>query len=69
MFDRILKTPLIFWFSFIRTKNLFQLSLSANVTDQKYQDLNSVLVKGKKPMMVTIILKTVSYTLKWKAEA
>ena len=48
MFDRILKTPLIFWVNLIRTKNLFQLSFSANITDQKYQDLNSVLVKGKK---------------------
>ena len=48
MFDRILKSPLIFCVNFIRTKNLFQLSLSANITYQKYQDLNSVLVKGKK---------------------
>ena len=66
MFDRILKTPLSFWVNFIRTKNLFQLSLSENITDQKYQDLNSVLVKGKKTNDGNNYIKNCKFHFKMK---
>ena len=65
MFDRILKTPLIFGSISFAQKIYFSFPFLQILLTRNIKIWILFLWKAKKPMMVIIILKTVSYTLKW----